>query len=63
MKHWLLLTGIIGGLGTAIIALPDWSALATPPVIGGLLVSLSSAIGAVFVQKPEGSDTNVSFKK
>lgn len=62
-KHWLLLVGIIGGFGTAIIALPNWEALATPAVVGGLLVSLSSSIGAVFVGKPESADTNVTFKK
>ena len=58
LKHTLLLIAIVGGLGTALSALPNWQAALTPGVIGGLLVNLSASIAAVFIEKPKSNDSN-----
>jgi hypothetical protein len=62
VKHWMLLAGILGGFGGILAALPNWQALATPGVVGGTLVMLSSAVTAVFIEKP-GAETNVDPKR
>lgn len=52
--HTLVVLAVLGGLGTMIVAVPDWHMLVTTKFIGGLLILLSGIGKAMMSDAVQG---------
>ena len=52
MKHWMLIAGCLVSIGAMVSAMHDWSEIATPAFVGGVLGVIGMQLAGIFSDKP-----------
>lgn len=55
-RHWVIFGLFLGGIGTAVSGLSNWSEALTPTFIGGLFVQLAAIVAAIMSDKPQNGN-------